>query len=93
MKTFPADAIPYKKTHEFTETTIPRALLKDHSTKAGVWGKIIILEGSLLYYIGDAPAERLTPERYGVVEPEVLHRVGPDGDGSVRFFVHFHSVE
>ena len=28
----------YKRTPEFTESSIPQGLLKDHNTKAGIWG-------------------------------------------------------
>lgn len=86
----PDNVVPHRKTPEFTETTIPQALLKAHNTKEKVWGKIVILEGVLLYYIGDEPVQRLTPERYGVVEPAVWHHVAPEPGTPVRFYVEFH---
>lgn len=89
MKSLPSTVKAYRKTPEFTEITVPQALRAAHSTKAGVWGKIVVLEGALLYVIGDAPAIRLTPERFGVVEPTVLHHVTPDG--AVRFYVEFYA--
>jgi len=80
--------IAYKRTPEFT-TTIPAGLLKDHSTKAGVWARIVILAGRLRYRVEafDASFE-LTPEQPGVVVPEVLHFIAPLGE--VRFFVEFY---
>jgi len=47
MKLLPDNVSPYKKTPEFTELAVPKGLLKDHRTKEGVWGKIVILEGNL----------------------------------------------
>lgn len=55
----PSSAKPYKRTPVFTETSIPGALLAEHSKKEGVWGLIHVEEGSLHYLITDqrrAPA-------------------------------------
>ena len=83
---------PYKRTAAFTETTVPAALLGDHSTKNGVWGLIHVEEGTLRYLVTDprrASTERiLTPaSEPGIVEPTILHRVEPVGP--VRFHVEF----
>ena len=69
--------------------TVPKGLLKAHQTKAGVWGKIVILEGELEYRINEPHEEViiLDIERFGVVEPTVLHEVKPDGP--VKFYVEF----
>lgn len=88
----PADVQPYARTAEFTETTVPAGLLRAHTTKAGAWGLIHVLEGRLAYRITDPrrPASDtvLTPEGVpGVVEPTILHEVEPLG--VVRFFVEF----
>lgn len=89
MKTIPPEAKPYKQTPEFTEATIPKGLLKDHQTKAGIWGKIVVLDGKLLYTIQEPHEEiLLEPGRDGVVEPTVLHHVQPQG--AVRFYVEFY---
>ena len=53
MQVFPNDVTAYKKTPEFNESSIPKGLLKTHKTKAGVWGKIVILEGELQYTINE----------------------------------------
>ena len=84
---------PYRRTPEFTETSVPPALLRDHSTKAGTWGLIHVVEGRLAYRITD-PRRRfservLTPESApAVVEPTIVHLVEPLGP--VRFHVEFH---
>lgn len=92
MKTIPPDVTHYKSTAVFTEETIPAALQRSHTTADGVWGRITILEGSLLYRITDErhPFEEvlLTPSNSGVVEPQVKHEVAVVGP--VRFQVDFH---
>jgi tellurite resistance-related uncharacterized protein len=89
MKQLPPDVVPYHRTAEFTESTVPRGLLRRHTTKPGVWGRICVLEGSLRYRILEPVQEEqlLSAERYGVVEPEVHHEVEPVG--RVRFYVEF----
>lgn len=92
----PPNARPYRRTDEFTEGTVPAALLKAHTTKAGAWALIHVLEGRLAYRIVDSrrPASEtiLTPDAApGVVEPTVLHEVQPLGP--VRFYVEFHQLQ
>lgn len=86
MKSLPPGVEPYRRTAEFSESTVPAGLLRDHTTRAGVWGRIRVLGGSLLYRIGPE-SRRLEPGVDGIVEPEVAHHVEPAG--SVRFFVEF----
>ncbi len=88
MKDLPPGVAPYKRTESFTEETVPRGLLNDHTTAQGVWGLIRVEEGKLDYIIGEGEPEILSPGRDGVVEPQVAHRVRPDG--KVRFFVEFY---
>jgi len=92
MKSIPDTVAHYKSTPVFTEGTVPAALQRSHTTAAGVWGRITILEGTLLYRITDASAQPeevlLSPERFGVVEPQIEHEV--QVVGPVRFQVDFH---
>jgi len=90
MKPFPSGLTAYKQTLEFTQKTVPAGLLHAHRTKEGVWGKLIVLDGSITYRILEPEREEwvLTAGQYGVIEPTVLHEVVPH-DG-VRFFVEFH---
>jgi tellurite methyltransferase len=79
----------YRRTAEFSESTVPRALLGAHSTKPGVWGLIRVEMGSLEYHV-HAPfdtQETLRPGESGVVLPEVEHHLVLSGP--VRFFVEF----
>ncbi|NQV11265.1 MAG: DUF1971 domain-containing protein [Cyanobacteria bacterium] len=90
MKELPSNVKSYKKTPEFTHESVPKELLNAHQTKEGTWGKIIILEGRLRYRILEPELEvvDLSVEKYGVVEPTVLHEVEPLG--AVRFYVEFY---
>ncbi len=89
MRALPTDLAPYRRTPEFSESTLPDALRRRHTTKPGVWGLIHVLEGSLRYRILEPEPEEhvLSPGTPGVVEPEVPHEVEPLG--RVRFFVEF----
>ena len=81
-----------RRTPDFTEGSVPDALLRDHATKEGSWGLIRVESGRLGYFVTDLrriPFETiLTPESGpGVVEPTILHHVEPLG--AVRFHVEF----
>ena len=90
MKSIPSHCQPYKQTPTFSETSVPAGLLKAHQTKAGTWGKIVVLEGSLLYRILEPEIEEhiLETDKVGIVEPENLHEVEPLGP--VSFYVEFY---
>jgi len=89
MKPLPRDVAAYRRTRDFTEHSVPDALRRRHTTKAGTWGRICVLQGELRYRILAPQVEEhvLSPEHPGVVEPEVPHEVEPLGP--VRFFVEF----
>lgn len=89
MPSLPEAAQVYKRTPSFDEDSIPRGLREAHSTKAGVWGRIVVEEGRLRYEIfGDAPdVWMLRPGVFGIIAPELEHRVEPVG--AVRFHVEF----
>lgn len=78
----------YKTTDVFSEATVPAGLRRDHATKAGVWGRIVVREGRLRY---DVPSlhrsVELTPGTSGIVVPELRHHVEPIG--AVRFALEF----
>jgi tellurite resistance-related uncharacterized protein len=96
MINLPGDVRAYKRTETFTETTVPKALLNAHATKAGAWGLIHVLDGELIYRITDprrpCADQFLSPEApAGVIEPTVLHEV--ELLGPVRFYVEFYRAE
>lgn len=82
-------AEPYRSTPVFDQDTLPAALRARHSTKAGVWGVIRMLEGELeLTYLEPESSILLSPENPGVVLPEQPHFVTPRG--AMRMQVDFH---
>ena len=84
----PRAAKPYKRSRVFTETTVPRGFLRNHSTGDGVWGVIHVVSGSLRFSVPSAGREEiLTPARTGIAEPTVPHRVTPQGP--VAFYIEF----
>jgi hemoglobin len=75
---------------------LPDKLRNAHQTKAGTWGIIRVLEGSVRYVIeGTDDVLVLTPEFPGVVLPEQLHHVEPMGDMrmQVEFYDHLPTPE
>ena len=90
MKTLPAEVSSFAQSPEFTEDSTPKNLKKEHRTSAGIWGKIVVLEGRLRYRILEPEArdEELSPQTPGIVEPEIAHEV--KALGKVRFYVEFY---
>ena len=90
MKTLPADLAHYKTTPEFTRESVPMGLQRNHTTAAGVWGRIVVREGSLRYVIEEPDMEEhlLGPGMPGIVEPQIAHHVVIDGP--VLFCVEFY---
>ena len=89
MKVFPDNLESYKRTPEFTETTVPPALKTSHRTKEGSWAEIVVLDGEILYRILEPYLEEtiLSRSKHGVVEPMIKHEV--EVVGPVRFYVQF----
>lgn len=90
MQSIPENVAAYRRTPEFDEDSVPDVWLSPHSTKRGVWAKIIVLEGRLLYTIRDDPREEvyLDADHFGVVAPRTSHMVKPVG--KVRFYIEFY---
>lgn len=89
---WPDRLIGYKKTPEFTEASVPAALLRDHATKDGVWARLHVLEGNL-GFVDQADGSRvtLTPGIHSCIFPARMHHVALEGP--VRFFVEFCRAE
>lgn len=87
---WPDDLVPYQRTAEFTDDAFPVGLRKNHTTKKGVWAKIVILEGSLRYVVDDLDGREytLTPTQSGIIPPQTVHHIEPIGP--VRFSVEFY---
>lgn len=80
---------PYKSTPVFDELSLPAALQAAHSTKAGAWGVLEVLAGSLEYVIEDSGDTRqmIAGDRQ-VIEPQQLHHVVLNGPMQMQ--VHFY---
>lgn len=72
----------YQRTPQFTQDTIPAGLLHHHTTKPGVWGRIVVERGALEFHEGaaGAPPRLVTPSDPWVIVPELEHRVAPAGE-------------
>lgn len=71
---------PYRSTPIFDQDSLPGALRQHHATKAGVWGVIRVIEGSLrLTYVAPHAEIIVDADRPGLVLPEQLHFVTPLG--------------
>ncbi len=86
MPSLPDGAEVYKVTRDFDATSIPAGLQKDHRTKEGTWGRIVVIRGRLSYEFG-GDAWVLKPGVDGIIPPQVEHRVRPVG--AVVFRVEF----
>jgi len=86
---FPEGLSEYKRTPEFTQDTIPKGLLKNHTTKLGTWGKIHVLEGELLYSPEGQMSIRVGTGETANIPPEMLHSVA--ADNKVCFYVAFYT--
>jgi tellurite resistance-related uncharacterized protein len=87
----PPGLAAYRRTPIFTEQTLPAGLRSRHQTKAGVWGLISVIEGSLRFRRLEPLAEAtVNAGSCAVVAPEEPHEVEPLGP--VRFFIEFHAA-
>ncbi|MGE0393344.1 MAG: DUF1971 domain-containing protein [Vicinamibacterales bacterium] len=89
MLTLPAGLVPVRRTPEFDAETTPAGLRRDHRTSPGVWGRLVVVEGSVRYSLfGPSPAAwTVTPAEPGIIPPGVPHQVIPDT--GARFYVEF----
>ena len=79
----------YRRTPEFDENSVPAGLQRNHTTKRGVWARLKVLTGVLIYHV-EAPVDESIRVRTGssaVIVPELPHRV--EIIGAVRFYVEF----
>lgn len=80
---------PYKTTPVFDEATLPDAIRSAHSTKAGVWGLLRVLEGEARLILHDPRREVVaTPAEPAPIPPQAVHHV--ELTGPVRLRVEFY---
>lgn len=77
---------------EFDEASVPAALRSAHRTSEGIWGRLVVLDGSLRFTFEAAPGagREVRAGQVQVIPPGALHRVEP-GE-RVRFVVEFHRL-
>lgn len=86
---WPNSLVSYQKTPIFNEQNTPDKLQKEHSTKADVWAKIIVKDGSLRYITeSTGEVQYLDEVKNGLIFPEQLHHV--EITGLVKFYVEFY---
>jgi hemoglobin len=74
-------AAPYRSTPVFTNDTLPEALRRAHSTKAGVWGLLKVLKGTILYVTEESgECQMVQAPGTVVILPQQLHSVEPQGE-------------
>ena len=80
---------PYKSTPEFDADSLPDAIRNSHSTKAGVWGLLVVTEGEVTLVFDDPARElRVRPGNPAVIPPQAVHRV--ETDGPMQMHVEFY---
>lgn len=79
----------YSRSPDFTPGTLPAKFREFHTTKAGVWGVIHVIAGSLQYCLETPHVGEVVAAAGGtiVIEPAVPHRVEFVEAG--RFYVEF----
>ena len=83
------NAQPYKSTPEFDERSLPEALRNRHSTKAGVWGLLRVIEGEVRLVFEDPPrVVQVTPGAPAEIAPQAWHHV--ETSGPMRMHVEFY---
>jgi hemoglobin len=89
-KEIPPGLEAYARSPDFTPDDLPPRLQTAHSTKAGTWGLLRVLEGKILYQL-ESPYEGEQLAAAGeciVIESEVPHHVEFVERG--RFFIEFY---
>lgn len=89
-KALPPGLAAYGRSPDFTPDNLPARLQAAHSTKAGTWGLLHVIAGTVRYTL-EPPREGEQIADVGeniVIEPGVLHHVAFVEPG--RFFVEFY---
>ncbi len=89
----PKDLTLARTTRTFTEKSVPDGLLQSHQIAAGVWGQIVVEDGSIDFAFEDALDHRRYLEAGDnlVIPPQRLHRVILTGP--VRFLIEFYRTD
>ncbi len=82
----------YRRTAVFDSMSVPKALLKEHRTKLGVWGKLLVHEGEVEYAVLEPERHTTTlgAGREQVIVSALAHEISPSGDA--RFTIAFYGA-
>jgi tellurite methyltransferase len=73
-KQLPESVKCYKEMPIWGGEKIPKGLFSKHNTKSGVWGKLSILKGELLYTVCDTGEKTLLKEgQHMIIIPQQYH--------------------
>lgn len=95
MTTIPSNFVNYKSTSTFTKNNVPKMFIHRHNTRAGVYGKICVLKGTLKFFgfadsKGEVESEILiNAEEHTISPPQYWHKVEfltDDCEFQVRFY-------
>lgn len=81
---------PYGRSPEFTDVNLPKKLMAAHATKAGTWGVLRVLAGTVRFIL-EPPETAVviaSADEEIIIEPGVEHRVSFVTPG--RFFITFY---
>lgn len=85
----PAGLELVRTTSVFDTQTVPPGLLSGHRVAGGVWGRLVVLEGTVTFVSEDDGERReLSAGDDQAIPPEVRHHLEPGP--SARFMVEFH---
>lgn len=96
MALIPMDYVNYKSTPVYGHDNVPKMLLHMHNTKAGVYGQIEVLAGSLTFYgFSDRRGElekevEIAAGETAISSPEYWHKVALQTEDT-RFRIHFYA--
>ena len=83
MQELPKDLSVYFTTERFNADTVPDKLLRSHTLKRGVFGRIVVLKGEVEFWVAGEPPTmvRVLPGDATVrVLPEQTHWIAPKAD-------------
>ena len=85
----PEGLVLVRTTDELDAGSAPAGLLRAHRLAPGVWGRLRVLSGSVVFVLeGSGESRRLGAGDRQVIEPDVAHHVEPDG--AARFTIELH---
>ena len=90
MSGLPDNVSLFRDLGELDEISIPAGLLKDHSLKEGVWGRLEMLAGSLrfVWAAGEPSGRILSAGDTMIIPPTKLHHLELDGDFKLKLALH-----